>query len=158
MAHGHDMELGSWKQVLDRHGKNVAYAALKQGNLPYVPHSLLSAGHGVPWPESHEFVLTRKWWKATWRVEVHYRGKETADTADEQAMILEWLNKDGDVSCPDTDSWESMQGRLQTGIPDGEPNFPPPFNPPKVCHNPSRSGPSTPSTTAKNTTNCTRKS
>jgi len=57
---GQEAELGSWKQVLDRFGHNVAYAALRQGTLPYVPHSLLLPGHGVKWPESHEFVLTKK--------------------------------------------------------------------------------------------------
>ena len=55
---GNQAELGSWKQVLDRLGPNVAYAALRQGTLPYVPHSFLLPGHGVKWPESHEFVLT----------------------------------------------------------------------------------------------------
>ena len=34
---GKTAELGSWKQVLDRLGQNVAYAALRQGTLPYVP-------------------------------------------------------------------------------------------------------------------------
>ena len=158
-AHGNDLELGSWKQVVDRHGSNVAYAALKQGNLPYIPHTLLSPGHGVAWPESHEFILTRKFWKVTWRTEIHYRGSEKADTAKEQEMILDWLKSEGDSPCSGTDTWESMQGRLQTGIPVGMPNpAPPPLNPPKVCHNPRRSGPSTPITTAHDTKNYTRKS
>ena len=38
---GKTAELCSWQQVLDRHGQNVAYEALRQGTLPYVPHSLL---------------------------------------------------------------------------------------------------------------------
>ena len=54
---GKNNELGSWKEVLDRHGPAVAYAALRQGTLPYVPHSLLLPGHGVKWPESHGFLM-----------------------------------------------------------------------------------------------------
>ena len=57
---GKTAELSSWQQVLDRHGQNVAYAALRQGTLPYVPHSMLKPGHGLKWPESHEFVLTKR--------------------------------------------------------------------------------------------------
>ena len=56
---GKQTELATWKQVLDRLGENVAYAALRQGRLPYVPHSLLLPGHGVKWPDSHEFVLEK---------------------------------------------------------------------------------------------------
>ena len=34
---GRQAELSSWKQVLEKLGPNVAYAALRQGTLPYVP-------------------------------------------------------------------------------------------------------------------------
>ena len=43
---GKTSELGSWKQVLDRHGQNVAYAALRQGTLPYVPTVCCYPGTG----------------------------------------------------------------------------------------------------------------
>ena len=61
---GTEAELGSWKTVLDRRGQNVAYAAPRQGALPYVPHSLLLPGHGVKWLESHEFILSKQFWKS----------------------------------------------------------------------------------------------
>ena len=90
-THGHDVELGSWKQVVDRHGPAVAFAALRQGTLPYIPHTLLRPGHGVAWPESHEFILTRRWWKESWRNEITYRGTSEADTAKEERDIRKWL-------------------------------------------------------------------
>ena len=111
---GKNNELGSWKAVLDRHGENVAYAALRQGTLPYVPHSLLRPGHGVKWPESHEFILERRYWKTSWREEVNF------ETPDERtataAEIDDFLAKRGDVSCP---GWDEMLARAATGIPSG---------------------------------------
>ena len=77
---GQEAELGSWKQVLDRVGHNVAYAALRQGTLPYVPHSLLLPGHGVKWPESHEFVLTNRFWRVSWQSEVEFSDDDPAIT------------------------------------------------------------------------------
>ena len=56
---GKHAELSSWKQVLEKLGNVVAYTALRQGTLPYVPHSLLLPGHGVKWPDSHEFLLEK---------------------------------------------------------------------------------------------------
>ena len=115
------MELGSWKQVLDRHGPTVAYAALRQGTLPYIPHTLLKTGHGVKWPESHEFILTRRWWKETWRTEITYRGTAEADTAKEERDIRKWLKEKGELrESHDSESWEEMHGRLRTGSPAGE--------------------------------------
>ena len=67
---GKKEELASWKQVVDKHGSNVAYAALRQGTLPYVPHTLLLPGHGVKWPESHEFIMSRTYWTSSWKDEL----------------------------------------------------------------------------------------
>ena len=64
---GKKEELVSWKAVVDLHGEAVAYAALRQGTIPYVPHTLLLPGHGVKWPESHEFVISRRYWSQTWK-------------------------------------------------------------------------------------------
>ena len=59
---GQNVKLGSWKEVLDKHGEDVAYAALRQGTLAHVPHTLLKEGHGVRWPESHQFIMEESWW------------------------------------------------------------------------------------------------
>ena len=101
------MELGSWRQVLDRHGPAVAYAALRQRSLPYVPHTLLSEGHNVAWPDSHEFILTRKWWTESWRTEVNFNfgGQSEADTAKTERGIQEWLKQEGE-SCTGTETGE----------------------------------------------------
>ena len=56
-----DPGLGRWKQALDKHGPQVAYAAVIQAILPYVPHTLFVAGHGVKCPESHQLVLEDKY-------------------------------------------------------------------------------------------------
>ena len=34
---GKNVKLGSWKEVVDKHGEAVAYAALRQGTLAHVP-------------------------------------------------------------------------------------------------------------------------
>lgn len=113
---GREAELGSWKQVLDRVGHNVAYAALRQGTLPYVPHSLLLPGHGVKWPESHEFVLTRKFWKETWQSEVEFRDDDPEIT---QKAIKEFLDTPGNQS-EAHQTWEELTGTVMRGIPNGE--------------------------------------
>ena len=63
-------QLGSWKQVVDRVGETVAYAAIRQGTLPHLPHSWLRPGHGVKWPDSHEFVIQSTEWSTSWRDEI----------------------------------------------------------------------------------------
>ena len=88
---GKQTELATWKQVLDRLGENVAYAALRQGTLPYVPHSLLLPGHGVKWPDSHEFVL-EKYWHENWREEVVWQTDDEDPTA-VQVAVDDWLSK-----------------------------------------------------------------
>ena len=89
---GKHVGLGSWKQVLDTLGANVAYAALRQGRLPYVPHSLLLPGHNVKWPESHELVLTKKYWNTSWRDEVEWR-TDDEDPDIINAEVQKWLKK-----------------------------------------------------------------
>ena len=109
-------ELGSWKQVLDRHGQNVAYAALRQGTLPYVPHSLLLPGHGVKWPESHEFILSRQFWNEHWRSEITFETDE--ENAATQNEIHKWL-ADNRVEFSDHQEWSVVRGSALTGIPQG---------------------------------------
>ena len=116
--HGTDSELGSWKQVLERHGPAVAYAALRQGNLPYIPHTLLNEGHGVPWPDSHEFLMTRKWWKESWRTEITFGVQSEADAAKTERGIQEWLKREGEP-CTGSSTWEELHGTLKRGIPSG---------------------------------------
>ena len=69
---GKTQELASWRQVIQRHGATVSYEALRLGTLPYVPHSLLVPSHTVKWPESHEFLMERKYWKQRWRDEISF--------------------------------------------------------------------------------------
>ena len=123
---GSETELGSWKMVLDRHGPNVAFEALRQGTLAYVPHNLLREGHRVKWPESHEFVMDRRFWKTNWRDEISF---ETDDEhAETQSAIEEWMKQnvpEGDVSRT-LQSYEDLMKGANTGIPDdvtmNEPN------------------------------------
>ena len=87
---GKDMQLGSWKLVLDTHGPNVAYEALRQGTLPYVPHILLLPGHGLKFPESHEFLMARQFWGERWKTEIEYPDDDPIET---QHGIDEFLRK-----------------------------------------------------------------
>ena len=113
---GKSAELGSWKQVLDRHGQNVACAALRQGTLPYVPHTLLLPGHGVKWPESHEFLMERKFWNQHWREEVRFESDD--DNAVTKAEINQWLRDNG-VQCDEHQEWSDVKDSALTGIPSG---------------------------------------
>lgn len=101
--------------MVDRHGANVAYAALRQGTLPYVPHSLLLPGHGVKWAESHEFVLERRFWNSTWREELNF---ETSDeTMATDAQIQKFVAAEGsDIGLP---AWDEFRANAKTGIPSG---------------------------------------
>ena len=87
---GETKDLGTWKTGLERHGPLVAYAALQAGTLPYVPRGPLSDGHGLAWPDSHEFVVSRKFWKNTWRNELTFLSE--AETSETERQINEWLN------------------------------------------------------------------
>ena len=113
---GQETELGSWKQVLGRLGNNVAYAALRQGTLPYVPHSLLLPNHGVKWPESHEFVLTKKYWHEHWKQEVAFDDEDPAAT---QQAIDEFLSNP-EAQCEEHTSRTELNATVMTGIPNGE--------------------------------------
>ena len=103
--------LASWCKVLDEHGYNVSVAALKQGTLPYIPHTLLRPGHGVKWPESHQFLIEQKWWTETWRTEVSVAS--SSDSAETRAEIAEFLKYAG--------KWMSdVLADAEYGIPQGE--------------------------------------
>ena len=114
--------LGSWKQVVDRVGEAVAYAALRQGTLPHIPHSWLKPGHGVKWPDSHEFLIQNTEWNTRWRDEFEVEVDE--DTPDD-AELTKWMH----TSCTDEralpfqnvsmEDWRAIANGVQTGIPDG---------------------------------------
>ena len=114
---GKDTELGSWKMVVDKHGPNVAYEALRQGTLPYVPHSLLLPGHRVKWPESHEFLMERKFWKETWRDEITFEAAD--ERADTDSQVAKWL-KENQPGCNshNLQDWETVRASASTGIPE----------------------------------------
>ena len=86
---GKNVKLGSWKEVVDKHGEAVAYAALRQGTLAHVPHTLLRENHGVKWPNSHQFIMEDSWWTASWREEVNF--ELAAEREATQAHIQQWL-------------------------------------------------------------------
>ena len=94
-------ELGSWKQVLDRYGWAVSCAALRQGTLPYVPHSLLKPGHGVAWPEDHEFIRTKSMWTTVWRTEVGQTATGPKSTHDIEAFLAQHDRGMKDNNLPD---------------------------------------------------------
>ena len=107
---GKETELGSWKQVVDRHGPAVAFAALRQGTLPYVPHSLLLPGHGLKFPESHEFLMARRFWGETWKTEIEYPDDDPIET---QHGIDEFLRKEN------SNTLEMTVARASRGLPEG---------------------------------------
>ena len=113
---GSEAELGSWKKVLDTHGPNVAYAALRQGTLPYIPHTLLRDGHGVKWPESHEFIMKRQFWRETWREE--FRLESDTDHAHTKKEIDAWLTSNK-VQQDDHQQFDELLASAKTGIPHG---------------------------------------
>ena len=117
---GKSAELCSWQQVLDRHGQNVAYAALRQGTLPYVPHSLLLAGHNVKWPERLEFLMEKRYWNDSWREEINFESDE--DHAKTKEAITQWLreNEPGCNSQTFTiEEFSDLRDSAMTGIPTG---------------------------------------
>ena len=107
--------MASWKQVIDRHGPNVAYAALKQGTLPYVPHSLLLPGHDVKWPESHEFIMSRKYWNKSWKSDIAI-ASEGAEMPSEET-IDEFIKASGFDGGPAMETRGDIGGRELKGIP-----------------------------------------
>ena len=98
-----------------------------------MPHSLLLPGHGVPWPESHEFVLTKKYWHEHWKQEVAFDDEDPVAT---QQAIDEFLASP-ETQCEEHTSWTELTATVMTGIPSGETmeqrdTTPSMFNPPQV--------------------------
>ena len=114
---GAKTRLVSWKGVIDEHGANVAYTALKQGTLPYVPHTLLLPGHDVPWPESHQFVMESKLWTQTWREEINFETDE--EWHHTQKDMANWLRHHDPSFKADMGDLDSLMGSAKTGIPTG---------------------------------------
>ena len=86
--------LVSWDEVVKKYGECSAYTALSQGTLPYVPHTLLMPGHQVQWPNSHQFVLSRQFWTATWKDELDFLvGRE--DEMPSHETINRFLRENG---------------------------------------------------------------
>jgi len=110
---GKTRRLGSWKEVCDLHGENVALAALKQGTLPYCPHPLLKPNHGVKWPDSHQFVLTETAWRDSWNTEdgVEADAEYTQNEIDELFAAHE--------PPPELPAWDAFRANASTGIPQG---------------------------------------
>ena len=55
------------------------------------PHTLLKEGHGVKWPDSHQFIMEKSWWTASWREEVNF--ESTAEREATEAHIQQWLRE-----------------------------------------------------------------
>ena len=115
---GKNVKLGSWKEVVDKHGEKVAYTALRQGTLAHVPHTVLKEGHGVQWPDSHQFIMEESWWKASWREEVNFESNTEREIT--QSRIQEWL-AENDPNFKNTDDLETLRAGATVGIPDNLP-------------------------------------
>ena len=117
---GKETELRSCKQVLDRLGPEVAHAALRLGTLPYVPHSLLLPGHGMTFPGSHEFVLTKRFWHDGWKDEVQFPMDDEDPAATEEAIAI-FLATSGTHThmASTTTHWRKLCTRPRRGSPTG---------------------------------------
>ena len=103
--------LVSWDEVVKKYGECSAYTALSQGTLPYVPHTLLMPGHQVQWPNSHQFVLSRQFWTATWKDELDFLvGRE--DEMPSHETINRFLRENGFIGGSD-----SLPARASVGMP-----------------------------------------
>ena len=118
---GKDKKLGSWKQLCDKHGKDVAYAPLKQGTIPHVPHTMLKPGHGVQWPEDRQFVMEETFWKQQWRDTITWETDDDEFPADLDAQISKFIAENNDDT-PKT--WDEFAVTAEKGIPTGM-HFPP---------------------------------
>jgi len=85
----------------------------------------------VKWPESHEFVLTKKIWHEKWRDEVTFTSDE--DPAKTQQEIEKFLaNPETGSSVDHHLTWDECKATAMTGIPSGESMEPPPTPEPAV--------------------------
>ena len=113
---GKTRRLGSWKEVCNIHGENVAIAALKQGNLPYCPHTLLLPGHNLKWPDSHQFILSETYWRDSWEKEVGVEADgEDKDTQHEIDAFCDKHKAPEEVP-----AWDAFMKEASTRIPEGE--------------------------------------
>ena len=111
---GKDKKLGSWKQLCDKHGKEVSYAALKQGTIPHVAHTLLKPGHGVQWPENRQFVMEETYWKQHWRDTITWETDGDEFPADLEAQISEFIAENKDDT---PEAWDEFAATAETAIP-----------------------------------------
>ena len=118
---GKEKKLGSWKQLCDKHGKEVAYAALKQGTIPHVPHTMLKPGHGVQWPENRQFVMEETYWKQHWRDTITWETDDDEFPADLEAQISKFIAESNDAP----KAWDEFAATAETAIPTGM-HFPQP--------------------------------
>ena len=109
--------LGSWKDVVDKYGEAVAKASLRQGTLPHVPHPFLLPGHGVQWPDSHQFIMEESWWILSWREKLNFESAGEQEAT--QAQIDLWLRaKDPFYKMEDNPNLEAIRDGASTGIPE----------------------------------------
>ena len=118
----------SWKGVVDKHGPRVAFAALKAGTIPFIMHRLLNEGHDVPWPDSHQFVITDQHWSLNWKETFNL---DAVDEAEAKRLEQQLLNEQC-IPGLKAQAWETIAGSFEHEIPtnpdDGEqdafPNHP----------------------------------
>ena len=81
--------LGSMKVLTDSHSLCCVLQAIKYGLIPYVPLSP-ELGQEATWPESHEFVISEKYWKYGWEDDPTYNGLH--GSADTLLQIADWIS------------------------------------------------------------------
>ena len=110
--------LGSWKDVVDKYGEAVAKASLRQGTPPHVPHPFLLPGHGVRWPDSHQFTMEESWWSLSWREKLNFESAGEQEAT--QAQVDLWLREnDPPYKVEDNPNLEAIRlAALQAPIPE----------------------------------------
>ena len=111
---GKDKQLGSWKQLCDKHGKEVAYRALKQVMIPHVPNTMLMPGHGVQWPENRQFVMEERFWMPHWRDTITWETDDYEFPADLEAQISKFIAESNDDT---PKAWDEFAATAETAIP-----------------------------------------
>ena len=75
------VHLGSMEALIEIHSHRFVLQAIKYGLIPYVPLSPEELCQEATWPESHEFVISEKYWKYGWEDDPTYNGLHgSADT------------------------------------------------------------------------------